>query len=69
MSGLAGLAVGTAPIAGGALLTMAAGKFKAPVPDFRGPIKQDQELLQRIRPSRQRGGPNCSAPSTCGSMT
>ena len=43
-----GLAVGTAPIAGGALLTMAAGKFKAPVPDFRGLIKQDQELLQRI---------------------
>ena len=34
----------------GALLAMAAGQFKGPVnaPDFRGLIKQDQDLLDRI---------------------
>jgi hypothetical protein len=43
MPGLAGFALAAAPIAGGALLTMAAGQFKAP--DFRGLIKQDQDVL------------------------
>jgi F0F1-type ATP synthase assembly protein I len=46
MAGLAGLALGTVPIAGGALLGLAAGQFKGP--DFRALIKQDQELLDRI---------------------
>ncbi|MCW2653350.1 MAG: Conserved rane protein of unknown function [Mycobacterium sp.] len=46
MSGVAGLALGTAPIVGGALLGVAAGQFKGP--DFRALIKQDQDLLDRI---------------------
>src|ERR1700694_942636 len=46
MAGLAGLALGTVPIAGGALLAVAAGQFKGP--DFRALIKQDQDLLDRI---------------------
>jgi anti-sigma-K factor RskA len=54
MSGLAGLALGTAPIAGGALLAAAAGQLKGPfkTADFRELIKQDQELLRGI-PSEQ----------------
>lgn len=48
MAGLAQLAMGTAPIAGGALLTMVAGKFKTQAPDFRALIKDDQELLKGI---------------------
>jgi hypothetical protein len=48
MSGLGGLALGTVPIAGGALLTVVAGQFKTTAPDFRGLIKQDQDLLDRI---------------------
>jgi hypothetical protein len=48
MAGLAQLAMGTAPIAGGALLTMAAGKFKTQAPDFRALIKDDQDLLKDI---------------------
>jgi hypothetical protein len=46
MSGVAGIALGTAPIVGGALLGVAAGQFKGP--DFRALIKQDQDLLDRI---------------------
>jgi hypothetical protein len=46
MPGLAQLALGTAPIAGGALLAVAAGQYKGP--DFRTLIKQDQDLLDRI---------------------
>jgi hypothetical protein len=54
MSGLAGLALGTAPIAGGALLAAAAAQLKGPfkTADFRELIKQDQELLKGI-PSEQ----------------
>src|SRR3979490_1905897 len=46
MPALAGLALGTVPIAGGALLGLAAGQFKGP--DFRALIKQDQDLMDRI---------------------
>ncbi len=46
MPGLAELALGAAPIAGGALLGIAAGNIKAP--DIRGLIKQDLDLLDRI---------------------
>jgi len=54
MPGLAGLALGTAPIAGGALLAAAAGQLKGPLkaPDFRGLIKQDQDLLKGIPPEQ-----------------
>ena len=52
MAGLADLALGTAPIAGGFLLAMVTGQFKTPTkpkaPDFRGMIKQDQEILRGI---------------------
>ena len=43
MPGLAEIAMGAAPIAGGALLGVVAGNIKAP--DVRGVIKQDMELL------------------------
>jgi hypothetical protein len=46
MPGIAQLALGAAPIAGGALLGIAAGSLKGP--DFRGLIKQDLDLLERI---------------------
>ena len=46
MPGLAELALGAAPIAGGVLLATAAGQIRGP--DFRGAIKADMELLERI---------------------
>jgi hypothetical protein len=44
--GIADLALGAAPIAGGALLGVAAGNLKAP--DVRGMIVKDMDLLERI---------------------
>ena len=44
--GIAELALGAAPIAGGALLGVAAGNMKAP--DVRGLILKDMDLLERI---------------------
>jgi hypothetical protein len=54
MSGLAGLALGTVSIAGGALLAAVAGQLKGPLkaPDFRALIKQDQDLLKGIPPEQ-----------------
>lgn len=46
MPGIAELALGAAPIAGGALLGAAAGSFKGP--DVRGIIAKDMDLLERI---------------------
>ena len=46
MPGIAELALGAAPIAGGALLGAAAGSFKGP--DIRAMIAKDMDLLQRI---------------------
>ena len=46
MPGIAELALGAAPIAGGALLGAAAGSFKGP--DVRGMIDKDMDLLERI---------------------
>ena len=46
MPGFAELALGAAPIAGGALLGAAAGSFKGP--DVRAMIAKDMDLLERI---------------------
>jgi hypothetical protein len=46
MPGIADIALGAAPIAGGALLGAAAGSFKGP--DVRGMIAKDMDLLERI---------------------
>jgi hypothetical protein len=46
MPGIAALTLGAAPIAGGALLGIVAGGLKGP--DYRGLIKQDLDLLERI---------------------
>lgn len=46
MPTLLSMALGAAPIFGGALLTAAAGQLKGP--DLRGVIKQDLDLLDRI---------------------
>lgn len=46
MPGIAEIALGAAPIAGGALMGLAAGSLKGP--DFRGMIKSDLELLDKI---------------------
>jgi hypothetical protein len=46
MPGIAELALGAAPIAGGALLGMVAGNFKGP--DIRGMIAKDLDLLERL---------------------
>ncbi|OBK71362.1 hypothetical protein [Mycobacterium sp. 1274761.0] len=50
MPGIAELALGAAPIAGGALLGAAAGSFKGP--DVRGLIAKDMDLLERIPESQ-----------------
>jgi hypothetical protein len=46
MPGISELALGAAPIAGGAMLGALAGTFKGP--DFRGLITSDLDLLDRI---------------------
>ncbi len=46
MAGLSSIALGTAPILGGALLGVAAGQIRRP--DIRGAIKQDLDLLERL---------------------
>lgn len=46
MPGLASVALGAAPIFGGALLGAVAGQFKGP--DVRALIKQDLDLLDRL---------------------
>jgi Flp pilus assembly protein TadB len=46
MAGLAELALGAVPVAGGALLAASAGQLRGP--DFRAMLKQDMELLERI---------------------
>lgn len=46
MPGIAELALGAAPIAGGALLGAVAGNLKGP--DIRGMIAKDMDLLERI---------------------
>jgi ABC-type antimicrobial peptide transport system permease subunit len=50
MPGIAELALGAAPIAGGALLGITAGNLRGP--DFRGLIKQDMDLLEKIPPEQ-----------------
>jgi hypothetical protein len=50
MAGIAEIALGAAPIAGGALLGMVAGNLKGP--DYRGMIKQDLDLLDRLPPEQ-----------------
>ncbi|BBX96413.1 hypothetical protein AWC15_21410 [Mycobacterium lacus] len=46
MSGLGQIALGSAPVFGGALLAIAAGQFKGP--NFREQLKQDMDLLDRL---------------------
>jgi hypothetical protein len=46
MPGLAAIALGSAPVFGGALLAAAAGQFVST--DFRAGIKEDMELLERL---------------------
>jgi hypothetical protein len=50
MPGIAELALGAAPIAGGAMLGVVAGNFKAP--DVRGLISKDLDLLARLPPEQ-----------------
>ena len=50
MPGIAEIALGAAPIAGGALLGVAAGGIKGP--DVRGTIIKDLDLLERIPDDR-----------------
>jgi hypothetical protein len=50
MPGIADLALGAAPIAGGALLGVAAGNLRPP--DVRGMIAKDMDLLERIPDDR-----------------
>ena len=48
VAGLAQVALNSAPVFGGALLAVAAGQFRGP--DYRGLIKQDMDLLDRLPP-------------------
>jgi hypothetical protein len=50
MAGIAELALGAAPIAGGAMLGVIAGNLKPP--DVRGLIIKDYDLLERIPPEQ-----------------
>ncbi len=51
MPGIADIALGSAPIMGGALLGAAAGQFKGP--DYRATITADLDLLDRIPPEQE----------------
>lgn len=51
MPGIAELALGAAPIAGGAMLGVIAGNLKPP--DVRGLITKDLDLLDRIPPEQE----------------
>ena len=42
------IALNSAPVVGGAMLAIAAGQFKGP--DYRGSLKQDMDLLDRLPP-------------------
>jgi hypothetical protein len=48
VAGLAAIAMGGAPIFGGALLAIAAGQFKGP--NYREQLKLDMDLLDRLPP-------------------
>lgn len=48
MTGLGQIALNSAPAFGGAMLAVAAGQFRGP--DYRGLIKQDMDLLDRLPP-------------------
>jgi hypothetical protein len=48
VTGLGQIALNSAPVFGGAMLAIAAGQFRAP--DYRGSIKQDMDLLDRLPP-------------------
>ncbi|KKC04944.1 hypothetical protein [Mycobacterium nebraskense] len=48
MTGLGQIALNSAPVFGGAMLGVAAGQFRGP--DYRGLIKQDMDLLDRLPP-------------------
>jgi hypothetical protein len=48
MPGISQIALGAAPVFGGALLGVAAGQIRGP--DFRGQIKADLELLAQLPP-------------------
>lgn len=50
MPGIAEIALGAAPVAGGALLGIVAGSLRAP--DFRAMIVKDMDLLERIPPEQ-----------------
>lgn len=45
--------MGTAPVAGGALLAMAASRFAGGAPDQRAQIKQDLDIIDRLPPELQ----------------
>ena len=51
MPGIGQLALGSAPIVGGAVLALGASRFRGP--DFRGAIKADLELLDRLPPNQE----------------
>nr|WP_172831255.1 hypothetical protein [Mycobacterium asiaticum] len=46
--GVGQIALNSAPVLGGVMLAIAAGQFRGP--DFRGLIKQDMDLLERLPP-------------------
>ena len=46
MAGLGQIALNSAPVVGGAMFAVVAGRFRGP--DFRGMIKQDMDLLDRL---------------------
>jgi hypothetical protein len=48
VTGLGQIALNSAPVFGGAMLAIAAGQFRGP--DYRGLIKQDMDLLDRLPP-------------------
>lgn len=52
MPGIADIALGAAPIAGGALMAAVAGSFKGP--DYRAMLKDDLDLLAKIPPENVR---------------
>ena len=62
MPGIAEILLGAAPIAGGALVGVAAGNLNGP--DVRGRMKQNSDFLERIRRKRRSAGRSYRAAST-----
>jgi len=60
VAGLGQIALNSAPVFGGAMLAIAAGQFRGP--NYRGLIKEDMDLRDRLPPALNPFGLTAKAP-------